>query len=175
MNKLIKLNLMITVPLALGLLSAVPAYADRDDHGRGFEQHQFHEDRGNHFGHDGDDARRERFEHYEHERREHYLYNHPYYGRPYYSPYVYNRRYYAAPAFSYIERRDADDWYGPEAFAILNTWALANFDVYHRGYLEPWQYQRARFAFWQFADHDHDGHISSHEWHEFCEHYAYAR
>ena len=55
--------------------------------------------------------------------------------------------------------------------ALLNRWALWNFDYDRDGYLSRREYERSQIAFWRAADRNGDGRVTNREWDWFCDRY----
>jgi hypothetical protein len=74
-----------------------------------------------------------------------------------------DRRYYKD------DRRE--NWLDGEAFALLDRWALWNFDYDRDGRLSRREYENSQRSFWGAADRNRDGRVSNNEYHYFRERY----
>jgi hypothetical protein len=64
-----------------------------------------------------------------------------------------------------------ENWLDGEAFALLDRWAMWNFDYNRDGRLSRREYDRSQQSFWSAADRNRDGRVSNGEYHNFRDHY----
>ncbi len=74
-----------------------------------------------------------------------------------------DRRYYKD------DRRE--NWLDGEAFALLDRWALRNFDYDRDGRLSRREYDNSQRTFWNSADRNRDGRVSNGEYRDFRNRY----
>jgi hypothetical protein len=60
-----------------------------------------------------------------------------------------------------------ENWLDGEAFALLDRWAMWNFDYDRDGRLSRREYERSQQSFWGAADRNRDGRVSNGEYRNF--------
>jgi hypothetical protein len=64
-----------------------------------------------------------------------------------------------------------ENWLDGEAFALLDRWALWNFDHNRDGRLSRREYENSQRNFWGYADRNRDGRVSNNEYRDFRNRY----
>jgi EF hand len=64
-----------------------------------------------------------------------------------------------------------ENWLDGEAFALLDRWALLNFDYDRDGRLSRREYENSQRNFWNSADRNRDGRVSNSEYRDFRNRY----
>ncbi len=128
--------------LAAALAMTSPALADDDDKNEGKSSRWYSDRPGFNTGYDRGHRDNDR---YHHDRNSH------------------DQRYYRD------DRRE--NWLDGEAFALLDRWALWNFDRDRDGRLSRREYEFSQRSFWSSADRNRDGRVTNDEYRDFRNRY----
>jgi hypothetical protein len=64
-----------------------------------------------------------------------------------------------------------ESWLDGHAYALLDRWAIWNFDHKRDGRLNRYEYENSQRSFWAAADRNRDGRVSDREYHDFRNRY----